>query len=67
MAEGVGWTVSLVCRLYLKGQHYVLWLRKARSDEEGMQKTEAMQHQRNSKATKTSTCDEKTTESMQCT
>lgn len=50
--RGWGWTVSPVCSLYLKGQHYVLWLREARSDEEGMQKTKAMQHQRKSKATK---------------
>lgn len=52
MRQRMGSTLGPVCRLYLEGQHYVLWLRGARSDEEGMQKTKAMQHQRKSKATK---------------
>lgn len=55
---GMGLTVNPVCRLYLKGQHYVLWLREARSDEEGMQKTKATQRQKKSKATKQKHVDE---------
>lgn len=32
--EDRGWVaLSPVCRLYLKGQHYVLWLREARSEQ----------------------------------
>lgn len=33
MRQGMGCTASPVCRIYLKGQHYVLWLREARADQ----------------------------------
>ena len=44
---GGGVAVRPVCRLYLKGQHYVLWLREARADQ--MKRTCRRQRQRSVK------------------
>lgn len=61
MRQGKGCMAGPVCRIYLKGQHYVLWLKEARADQmksacrrqrkTKKRKEEATQRQRKSKAT----------------